>query len=185
MLARLPARYAVVSYIQDPVGEFVRQMRDTLHPQLRHSAAHVSILPPRYLEGSESELLDAFERQCAAEVAFPVELGEIDTFEPVTPTVFLHVLAGAEPMQATHQRFNAGALGGKEDWPYVPHMTILKTMTFAQVADARATAQAQWARFAGSRVGWVQELTFVREGADQTWVDLATVRLSGSPDPVA
>lgn len=174
-----PLRYAVVSYIQDPVGEFVRQMRDTLHPQLRHSAAHVSILPPRLLQGSESALMEEFRHQCAREQAFPVELGEIDTFVPVTPTVFLRVLHGTDSMRAVHDRFNAGQLGGKEDWPYVPHMTILKTVTFEEVDPARAIAQQQWARFQGSRVGWVRTLTFVRETENQTWVDLATETLAG------
>ena len=174
-----PTRYAVVSYIQDAVGEFVREMRDTLHPQLRHSAAHVSILPPRCLSADEAVLLRQFESLCAREAAFSVQLGEIDTFEPVTPTVFLKVVAGADRMRLLHDHFNAGELGGPEDWPYVPHMTILKTMTFEEVAAARSTAEAQWATFGGSRVGWVRSLTFVREGADQTWVDLATARLEG------
>ncbi len=175
----MPVRYAVVSYIQDPVGEFVRQMRDTLHPQLRHSAAHVSILPPRLLEGDEAELLREFVLRCTAEPAFSVELGEIDTFVPVTPTVFLHVLKGMDEMRSLHERFNAGALKGHEDWPYVPHMTILKTVTFEEEEHARSIAQEQWATFTGSRVGWIRALTFVREGADQTWVDLATVPLGG------
>jgi 2'-5' RNA ligase len=177
-----PLRYAVVSYIQDPVGEFVRQMRDTLHPQLRHSAAHVSILPPRLLQGTEAELMQAFRRQCAREQAFAVELGEIDTFVPVTPTVFLRVMRGTESMREVHDRFNAGQLGGREDWPYVPHMTILKTMTFEEVDPARAIAQQQWASFRGSRVGWVRTLTFVRETESQSWVDLATETLAEPVD---
>ena len=175
-----PLRYAVVAYIQDAVGEFVRQMREELHPQLRHSAAHVSILPPRYLEAGESGIMETFAALCATESPFAVNLGGVATFAPVTPTVFLRVEAGADRMRCMHSRFGSSSLGGVDDWPYVPHLTILKTTSLDRVPLAQSTAEAQWAAYAGSRTAWVRELTFVRENAGQTWVDLATFPL-GSP----
>src|SRR5579883_2340887 len=47
------SRYALVAYVRDPVGKFVEKLRRELHPELPHLAAHLTILPPRLLRGSE------------------------------------------------------------------------------------------------------------------------------------
>ena len=170
-------RYAVVAYIKDPVGEFVRQMREEFRPEVHHSAAHVSVLPPRYLEVGETAILETFEELCSSESQFTVALGELDTFAPATPTIFLRVTDGAGRLCQMHSRFGASSLGGAEDWPYIPHMTILKTPSLAEMPLAMVAAEAHWASYKGDRTAWVRELTFVRENADLQWVDLATFPL--------
>ena len=45
-------RYALVAYVRSPVGEFVERQRRELHPALPHLAAHLTVLPPRLLQGS-------------------------------------------------------------------------------------------------------------------------------------
>jgi len=45
------SRYALVTYVRNPVGEFVTQLRRELHPTLPHMPAHLTILPP----GNSSE----------------------------------------------------------------------------------------------------------------------------------
>ena len=49
-------RYALVAYVRNPVGEFVESLRRELHPELPHLAAHVTLLPPRFLAGTETLL---------------------------------------------------------------------------------------------------------------------------------
>src|SRR5437879_11299135 len=84
-------RYALVAYLKSPAGEFVEKLRRELHPDLPHMAAHLSILPPRRLRGSESAALKVLERICGEEEPFEVSLGPVETFILVTLTVFIRV----------------------------------------------------------------------------------------------
>ena len=43
--------YALVAYVRHPVGEFVENVRKELHPELPLTPAHLTILPPRCLNG--------------------------------------------------------------------------------------------------------------------------------------
>ena len=52
------SRYALVTYVRSPVGEFVEQLRRELHPTTAHMAAHLTILPPRELSGTEAAALE-------------------------------------------------------------------------------------------------------------------------------
>jgi hypothetical protein len=69
------------------------------------------------------------------------------------------------------------ALATAEDWPYLPHLTIVKMSTEEQAQEAYQLARRRWADFDGSRCILVKELTFVREARDTIWVDVAEVPL--------
>jgi 2'-5' RNA ligase len=170
-------RYALVAYVKGPAGEFVQNLRRELHPDLPHLAAHLTILPPRPLQGAESAALEVLERICSVEEPFEVTLGAVDTFIPVTPTVFIRVDGGASRMSELHRRLSEGALGFHEEWPYIPHLTIVK-MTGEQAAlEAGRIASERWAGYPASRRILLERLSFVREDAQNCWVDLAAVVL--------
>ena len=38
------SRYALVTYVRNPVGEFVAQLRRELHPTIDHMPAHLTIM---------------------------------------------------------------------------------------------------------------------------------------------
>ena len=95
-------RYALVAYVQNQVGEFVEKLRKELHPALPHLEAHVTLLPPRYLQGTEAAAVDTLERYCPLAEPFEVSLGEVETFIPVTPTVFVRVAHAAYRMRELH-----------------------------------------------------------------------------------
>src|SRR5437016_12057075 len=99
-------RYALVAYIRNPVGEFVEKLRRELHPELPHLAAHLTILPPRLLRGSEDTVIQDLAEACREAEPFEVALGEVETFIPVTPTVFIRVAHAAVRMQELHDRLN-------------------------------------------------------------------------------
>jgi hypothetical protein len=44
-------RYALVAYVKNSIGEFVENLRRDLHPDLPQFAAHLTLLPPRPLQG--------------------------------------------------------------------------------------------------------------------------------------
>ena len=176
----LNPRYALVAYVRNSVGEFVQNLRQELHPDLPHLPAHLTILPPRYLHGSELSALETLEDICSGVEPFEVVLGEAETFVPVTPTVFIRVAHAAYRMRELHDRLNTQALKCEEEWPYMPHLTIVKLNTEEQAQQAYIIARDRWAEYQGSRRISVRELTFVREEDNNRWTDLAGVPLGRS-----
>ena len=170
-------RYALVTYVRNPVGEFVQRLRQELHPALPHLAAHLTILPPRFLQGSELAALEMLEDVCAQANPFDVTLGDVETFVPATPTVFIEVAHAAHRLRQLHDRLNKEVLACAEEWPYMPHLTIVKMSAQAQAEEAYLVARDRWAQFQGSREVQIRELTFVREEEGNRWVDLAGVPL--------
>ena len=176
----MPAsRYALVAYVRNSVGQFVEELRQELHPELPHMAAHMTILPPRALDGGEATALEFLEETCSRVVPFDVELGEVETFLPVTPTVFIQVKRAAYRLRELHDQLSTQALCCDEQWPYMPHLTIVKMEREKQARDAFEVAKERWAQFRGQRRVHVSELMFVRE-QDEVWQDLASVPLGRS-----
>jgi|SRR5579862_6299 len=173
-------RYALVAYVKSAVGEFVQNLRQELHPDLPHLPAHLTILPPRHLHGSELSALETLEDICSRVEPFEVVLGEAETFVPVTPTVFIRVAHAAYRMRELHDRLNSQALRAEEEWPYMPHLTIIKTGNEEQAQKAYITARDRWAEYQGSRRISIRELTFVREQENNCWTDLAGFPLGRS-----
>jgi len=173
-------RYALVAYVKNSTGEFVENLRRELHPDLPHLAAHLTILPPRLLSGSETSALQQLERVCGGEEPFSVTLGEVETFVPVTPTVFIRVDAAAERMCGLHRKLNTEALEFEEEWPYIPHLTIAKMGAEQLARNALEIARRRWECYGGSRRILLEKLSFVREDGQNCWVDLAQVVLGRS-----
>lgn len=172
-------RYALVAYLKTPAGEFVENLRRELRPDLPHLAAHLTILPPRTLRGGEPAALQILERICGEQEPFEVILGPVDTFVPVTPTLFIRVEA-ASGMFELHRKLNIEGLQCTEEWPYIPHLTIVKMTSEQAAQSAFETARQRWEHFSGSRRILLERLTFVREDAQNCWVDLAPVVLGRS-----
>ena len=170
-------RYALVAYVRNAVGEFVENLRQELHPDLPHLPAHLTILPPRQLQGGETSALETVEEVCGRAERFEVTLGDVETFVPVTPTVFIRVDHASYRMRELHDRLNTSALLYGEEWPYMPHLTIVKLSTPQLAQKAYTVAHDRWAQFVGSRSVPVHELTFVREQEPNRWVDLAGIPL--------
>jgi 2'-5' RNA ligase len=178
------SRYALVAYVRKPVGEFVEKLRRELHPELPHLAAHLTLLPPRSLPGTESDAIHELENICRDVEPFEVSLGEVETFIPVTATVFIRVAHGAVQMQELHDRLNRdAALCCSEELPYIPHLTIAKMGTEQLAWKAFEVARRRWTRYSGSRHILLEELMFVREDRQNHWVDLAPVLLGSSLVP--
>ncbi len=173
-------RYALVAYVRNAVGESVESLRRELHPDLPHLPAHLTILPPRRLRGSEIMALETLEDICSQVEPFEVTLGDVETFVPVTPTVFIRVAQGAYRMRELHDRLNTQELAAQEEWPYMPHLTIVKISSEELAQQAYTIARDRWAQFGGSRTIQVKQLTFVREWEENRWLDLAGVPLGRS-----
>lgn len=173
---RLP-QYAVVAYVRNEVGSFVEELRRELYPEHAHLPAHLTMLPPRQLIAGEGETVQALHELCRGVEPFEVAIGEVASFCPVTPTVFLQVEHGAYRMRELHDRLNTRLFQQDEPWPYMPHLTIVKMASEEQAQAARAQATERWSAYRGSKRILVEQLTFVRESTEGRWLDLAPVRL--------
>lgn len=173
-------RYALVAYVISPVAEFVEKLRCELHPSLPHHSAHITLLPPRLLQGSEAEARRMAERICSQAEPFEVTLGDMLSFAPTTPTVYIRVAFGAARLQELHDLLNKRELAFDEEWTYIPHLTVAKMPTGEAAEQALQTSRERWQQFAGSRRIVLDRLTFVREDEPNCWVDLAPVPLGGS-----
>lgn len=169
--------YAVVAYVRDPVAEFVESLQRELQPEKVQLIAHLTILPPRPLRGPESEAVEGIERVCRDVQPFEVRLGDVETFLPVTPTVFIRVAHAAYRMRELHDHLNTGALWYEEPWPYMPHLTICKLADNYCALDAVRIARERWEQYQRSRTILIDQLMFVRETGTNSWSDLAPVPL--------
>ena len=175
-------QYALVAYVRDELGRFVEGLRSELFPEHSHLAAHITVLPPRVICRSEQDAISELRAALKPEAPFEVSLGDVESFFPTTPTVFIRVDGAAERFRQLHARLNTGAFCFEEQWNYVPHLTIVKMPGMPQAAAGFRVTQTRWAAFRGARRLRVQELTFVREDRQSNhWVDLASFPLQPVP----
>ena len=168
--------YAAVAYVRSPVGIFVEQLRRELHPAHTHADAHLTILPPRQLRGTEQQALDLLTEVCRATAPFEVTMGDVESFVPLTPTVFIRVAHGAYRMRELHDRMNLDGLHCDEPWPYMPHLTVVKSDTANEVAKVIDIARQRWKEYSDTCEVRISKLTFVK-GNGERWIDLAAVPL--------
>ncbi len=168
--------YATVAYVRSPVGIFVEELRRDLHPAHTHADAHVTILPPRALSGSEPQALELLAEVCQSTPAFEVAMSDVETFVPLTPTVFLRVARGAYRLRELHEKLNRNALFFEEPWPYMPHLTIAKMDTEEEARKVLEIARRRWSAYTGPRTVRIESLNFVK-GVGERWVDLANTPL--------
>lgn len=158
----------------------MENLRRELHPDLPHLAAHLTLLPPRLLPGTENAALQLLAAICGHAQPFEVTLGDMESFVPTTPTVYIRVAHAASRLQDLHDRLNTQALSFAEEWPYIPHLTVVKMPAEPAAAQALEIARERWRQYSGSRRILLDQLTFVREDAQNCWVDLAPVPLGGT-----
>lgn len=94
-----------------------------------------------------------------------------------TPTVFIRVAHAAYRLRELHDLLNANALHFEEQWPYMPHVTIVKVEGPAEADQDLEISRQRWLRYQGPRRVTIEELTFVRSAGEDRWIDLAPVPL--------
>jgi 2'-5' RNA ligase len=153
-----------------------------VYPEHGHLPAHLTLLPPRCLSGSEDAAHEALEQICSAVEPFEVSMNGVESFVPVTPTVYIQVQETTK-MRELHDRLNSGVFQCEEQWQYRPHLTIVKLASDEQAQAAFETSRQRWGSYRGPREITVDELTFVREGPNNRWIDLAPVPLGRALEP--
>lgn len=175
-----PPQYAVVAYVKHGLGRFVEELRREVDPRYGHLPAHITVLPPRCLQGEESAARATLEQLCRDQPPFQLTIGDVESFVPRTPVVFLRVAHAAYKMRELHDRLNTGPLLFDEPWPYMPHLTIIKSEEPERAQAALPGIRQRWADYQGARHLLVGELSFVRQNQGPHWEDLALIQLGGS-----
>lgn len=187
-------QYAVVSYLNGPLAEFAQGLRRHLAPDQAHLRAHITMLHPRYLPNSletwqrtaTSSLTEAeraacaiVDRACAQLASIRVSLGDVATFAPAHPTVYLPVKDGARHLRYLNDLLKSGPLNSPEPWEYVPHLTLATLPDNDSTVRAGLIAAEHWRAYRGPREFLIEELSLVREDSPGRWLDLYTASLGG------
>jgi 2'-5' RNA ligase len=174
------ALYAVVSYVTGELGKFVDELRSQVAPAQAHLHAHLTILPPRPLLGSEQQAARTLARLCQGVKPVPVSFGQVCLFVPITPTVYIRIENGAAAICAMYAALNTAEFQTYEALPYLPHLTVAALSSDADAVRTAETVRRCWAEYNGPRFAMVSEITFaVDRELNNHWEDLATYALGG------
>ncbi len=170
--------YAVVSYLPGELGEFVNRLRARVDPCFAKAVSHVTVLPPRELQGSAEEKLDMLRQKCASIEPFDVSIEGVSTFWPVSGVVYLAFSTGYSDLVSLHNALNINGMEFQEPFEFTPHVTI------AQDLDEKVTHRmleinaSDWKQFRGESTFRVNSLVLVRQRQENQWVDIGPVPLS-------
>lgn len=172
-------QFALVSYIPDPLGKFLDLLRLRLAPDCRPHA-HVTVLPPRSLQGpvenAESEL-----RQSAAQFhPFEIKLGSVEIFKS-TQVIYIEVEQGERELREMHQQLNHGAVYFVEPYDFHPHITLAQNLAQDRVQEILKSARQFWSEWDGMLTVPVEELSFVQNTESNVWLDLSHLKLLPEP----
>jgi 2'-5' RNA ligase len=163
----------VVAYLEGDLGKFVGGFRSAVSPQHTHLRPHITSLSPRKLQISDADAVRSFKKK--AFKAIQVELGNVCSFRPLSPTIYLDLRRGQQQLWEIYGQLAEPPFAGKPDWPFVPHITLAKLDDFKDVARVFQHARDRWRDYQGTRDFSVIELTLVRESGPDNWTDLASI----------
>jgi 2'-5' RNA ligase len=175
---RTLGQFALVSYIPDPLAEFLDRLRLDLTPRC-NPRAHVTVLPPRPIaNGSDLKKLALhLEEEGRVAPPFEVALGDIDMF-PETKVIFVNLAQGERELHALHENLNSGQLEYDGPFPYHPHITVAQDFDPNQAEEFARLARERWQRYDGPRRFMVECLSFVQNVAPGMWCDVARIPLA-------
>jgi 2'-5' RNA ligase len=168
--------FALVSYLSDPLAEFLNRLRRDLAPKCV-AKAHVTILPPRPLGSSPEEAWQELQQGLQDFQPFRVELGEIAVF-PGFQAVYVSIESGRRELERMHAALNTGRLAHEEPFEYYPHLTLAQELGPQELAAAMELAAQRWREFPYSRGFTIDQVAFVQNTLDNRWTDLAAVDLA-------
>src|SRR6202011_4584650 len=96
--------FALVTYVPDPLGKFLDDLRRELVPGcVPH--AHVTILPPRPLSGTPQMAIETVRSLISDFAPFEIEAGQVQVF-PETDVVYLGIGRGYKDLLHMHRVLN-------------------------------------------------------------------------------
>ena len=161
--------FSLVAYLPEPLAGFVDTLRHELEPDA-HSRGHVTLLPPRPIDGGlhcASEVIDSV---LSVEFTFDIHLGKVEVF-PATKVLHLSIGEGAAKLNRLHRALNRGACGHMEAYYYHPHVTLAQGIETERVNEACETATQRWSEYSGPRSFALERVTLV-QNINGEWTNL-------------
>lgn len=172
--------YALVSYIPDPLGSCLNELRSQLVPGCR-LRSHVTLLPPRLLRAPSSSLIQELEKRTRLLSPFQVTLGDIEYFE-TTRVIYISIQKGWRQILSSHELLSEGVFSFEEYFPFHPHMTLAQEVPAQEFEQVLDLARERWQECPYSRSFEVRNLTFVQNVDPSRWDTLSEHTLSGAPN---
>lgn len=170
--------FALVAYIPDELGLFLNTLRCELVPRCTF-ASHVTVLPPRPLQGSVECAVRQIRTRLRDARPFTISMESVQIF-PRTSVLYLEIGEGREELIRLHEELNQGVLGFDEPYPFHPHVTLAQDFPVERLEELHRLAQHRWRQFAG-RSFLLDSFTFVRRRVDNNWSNLAECALEQVP----
>ncbi len=176
--ARVLNSYALVAYIPDPLGAFLDDLSRSLVPGCQ-THAHVTILPPRHINGVVEDALDVLARETRTIAPFELQVSEIKIFD-VTSVIYASVGLGRDRVIELHKKLNVDALYSEERFAFHPHVTLVIDSEHADIHALAGEARRRWSEFPKSRRFLVESFHFVHNVALNDWEEIAVYDLVGT-----
>lgn len=174
--------FALVTYIPNPLAQFLDGLRSEFEPQHPAPKAHVTVLPPRPLVEPEDAARRQLRLKLAECAAFDIAAGDVEVFAG-TNVVYISVARGFDSLRRLYASLNHGAVEFREPFPFHPHITLVQHLDQAEAEIAAEKVRRRWAGFDGPRSFTIEAFVFVQATAAGRWVDLERFELQ--PTPVA
>jgi len=167
--------FALVSYIPEPLAQFLDHLRTELVPNC-FLRAHVTILPPRPIESTREKAWEELRDAAYALEPLDITLSSVEIF-PHSDVIYISLGAGRDEVNGMHDKLNKGSLAYDELYEFHPHITLAQNLTPDQVDELSRVARRRWAEYSGSRAFRVETVTFVQNTRWHGWIDLAELAL--------
>jgi 2'-5' RNA ligase len=167
--------FALVSYIPEPLAQFLDRLRQELVPNC-FLRAHITVLPPRP-NTATPEL--AWAQLCQAAQRFrpfDIELKSVQVF-PISDVIYISIGDGEKSLREMHSGLNIGGLKYQEPFPFHPHVTLAQDLKCDELDELVQVARRRWEEFKFDHVFHVETLTFVQSANRKKWNDLAECKL--------
>ncbi|GHH07547.1 2'-5' RNA ligase family protein [Streptomyces rubradiris] len=168
--------------VPEPHGSLLQERRAGFGDAAAHGIpTHVTLLPPTEVDEADLPAVDKHLTEVAAAGRpFPMRLSGTGTFRPLSPVVYVRVVAGAEACTRLQQRIReaSGPVARELLFPYHPHVTVAHGIDEAAMDRAfeeLADYEAEWP---------CTGFALYEQGADGVWRKLREYTFGGPVVPV-
>ena len=151
--------FALVSYVQGPLGVFLNALRQLLSND-NAPEAHITILPPRPLLVSVEHATEAIKNTLDNFAAFDIELEGVERFDE-TNSLYLELGEGNSLVHELHDALNTGKLHHDEEFDFRPHLTLSHPKSEKEWAASKPLAERLWRSAECGRRFTLDEVVFL------------------------
>ncbi|WP_181795297.1 2'-5' RNA ligase family protein, partial [Streptomyces sp. WELS2] len=167
--------------VPEPHGSLLQERRAGFGDAAAHGIpTHVTLLPPTEVDEADLPAVDAHLTEVAAAGRpFPMRLSGTGTFRPLSPVVYVRVVAGAEACTRLQQRIReaSGPVARELLFPYHPHVTVahgIEEAAMDRAFEELADYEAEWP---------CTGFALYEQGADDVWRKLREYTFGGPVVP--